>query len=122
MRNWLDTEMVGKSISYVSDAIATRLDGYEWALKKHGIETVTGAVSDLLDYRFLASAGSVVGGLLAGGLWAGAGTGLAELVGAGIVIGKAAVSVVNKRVDLADRKRGEGSEVAFVHELKKLTK
>jgi len=122
MRNWLDTEMVGKPISYVSDTIATRLDDYEWALKKHGIETVTGTISDLLDYRFLASAGSIVGGLLAGGLWAGAGSGLAELTATGLVIAKTTVSLVNRRVDLADRKRGQGAEVAFVHELKKLTK
>jgi hypothetical protein len=117
MRNWLDSEMVGKPISYVTDAIGTRLEDYNWSLRKHGIQTLTGAVSDLLNPRFIAAAGPIVGGT-----WFAAGTGLAELAAGIIAIGKIGVSVTNRLVDLADRKRGQGSEVAFVHELKKLAK
>jgi hypothetical protein len=116
LRNWLSNEFVGKPISYVSDAIAIKLDDYEWATKKHGISVVSGTVSNLLDSKFIATTAPVVGAL-----WAGAGSGLAELAAAGLLIGKVAVSLTDKLVDLKDRKRGQGSEVAFVHEIKKLT-
>jgi len=117
MRHWLDSEMGGKPTSFVSDAIAIRLDDYDRALKKHGIQTVTGTLSELLDPKLLSATVATAAGLgLAGGeFWAALGA-------VGIIAGKAAVSVTQKLVDLSDRKHGQGSEVAFVHELKKLTK
>jgi hypothetical protein len=49
--------MVSKPTSYISDEIACRLDRYEWALKKHGIQTVTGTIATTLDSKFLAGVG-----------------------------------------------------------------
>src|SRR5207244_674200 len=46
LRHWLDSTMMGKPLSYVRDELAIRLDDYEWALKKHGINTVTGTVAE----------------------------------------------------------------------------
>jgi len=116
MRHWLDSELEGRPISYVADALATRLDDYEWAPKKHGIETVTGSLSDLLDIRFLPAASAATAGLAVGGgpFWAAVGA-------ASLAIGKVALSLTARLVDLRDRTRGNGSEVAFVHELKKLS-
>lgn len=115
MRHWLDREFVGKPIPFVTDALAVRLEDYEWALKKHGIETVLGSLADLLDARFLPAASVATAGLaVAGGeFWAAVGA-------AGILVGKAAVSVTTKLVDLKDRKRGKYAEIAFIHEMKRL--
>jgi hypothetical protein len=116
MRHWFDFELVGKPMSYVTDAIATRLDDYEWALKKHGIETVTGSLSEVLDVRFLSAASAAMAGLAVAG-----GPSWAAIGAAGLLLGKATLSVTTKLVDLEDRKRGKGSEVAFIHELKRIS-
>lgn len=117
MRNWLDSNFVGKPISFVSDSVAIKLDDYEWTLKKHGIETAQGALSDLLDSKLWIAASPAIGLMVANGAdWAAALTGIA------VVAGKVSASVTKKWLDFEDRKRGQGSEVAFVHELKKLTK
>jgi hypothetical protein len=117
MRHWFDTELIGKPMSYVTDALATRLEDYEWALKKHGIETVTGSLSDLLDVRFLPAASAITAGfaVAAGSFWAAIGA-------TGLTLGKAALSITTRLVDLKDRERGQNSEVAFIHELKKISK
>lgn len=116
LRTWLDRDLTGKSIAQVTDAIGSRLEDYEWAVKKHGIKTVSGSISDLLDPRFLGASAAIVGGL-----WA-TGSGLAEIAGAGLIVGKVAISIVERLIDFSDSIHGRNSEVAFVHELKKLTK
>jgi hypothetical protein len=115
LKNWLDREMVGKSISFVSDAMAIKLHDYEWAIKKHGIKTITGTISQLLDPKLLGTAGATAGGLLLAGQ-----AFFAALAGAGILVGRAAVSITEKLVDLHDAKRGANVEVAFVHDIKKM--
>ena len=117
MRNWIDTEFSGKSVREVSDGISVRLEDYNWSIKKHGIETVTGTISELLDPKLLSATTVAATGLslAAGEFWAGVGA-------AGILVTRAAVSVTQKLIDLKDRKRGQGSEVAFVHEIAKLAK
>jgi hypothetical protein len=114
-RTWLDKEFDGKPIAFVEDQIALRLDDYEWALRKHGITTITGALTDLLDFKFLPAATAATLGLAfaGGGAWA-------ALAAGGIVAGKVAVSVTQRMVEWQDRKRVAGAEVAFIHELKKL--
>jgi len=113
LRHWLDLEFVGKPISYISDSIAVRLDDYEWALQKHGIETAIGTLESLLDKRFLSTAAAAAAGLaMAGGeFWAAVGA-------AGLLAGKVALSVGTRLLDLAEQRRGNHSEVAFVHEMK----
>jgi hypothetical protein len=113
LRHWADKELAGKPSSFLIDAVSQRLEDYEWALKKHGILTV----SELLDPKVLLGVASTAAALAFAGaeFWGALGA-------AGVVIGKAAVSVTQKLVDREDRKRGQGSEVAFVHELKKLSK
>jgi hypothetical protein len=114
LRHWLDSTMVGKPVSFVRDELAIRLDDYDWALRKHGIKTATGVVTDFLDPKFLASvAGSYAGMALAGAeFWAAVGA-------TGALLGRLTVSVTTRLLDLKDLRRTD-SEVAFVHELRKL--
>jgi len=114
MRHWLDAEMIGKPASYLGDAIAGKLEDYNWALRKHGIETVSGTVSSLFEPGFVTAASAALTGLsLAGGsAWATFGS-------LGLITGKIAVSVATRLVELEERKRGKDCEVAFVHEIQK---
>ncbi len=118
LRHWADKELTGKSSSFISDAISQRLEDYEWALKKHGIITVTGVLSELLDSNLLKGVGATIAGLgLANADWR-----LVAAAGTSIVLGKTVLSVSKMRIDMNEVKRGTGSEVAIVHELKKLSK
>ena len=57
--HWLDAEMVGKPATFVADEIAARLERYDWALRKHGIATVTGALERTIQPGLLAGASAV---------------------------------------------------------------
>lgn len=105
--HWLDKEMVSKSKSFVEDEISIRLEDYEKALKKHGIKTVVGEVSEVL-------AG---GGLIAA---------LSEpkygllTVGA-LTIGKLVIKIAKVLLDYDDVEKGPNSEISWVYEVRKLT-
>lgn len=114
--HWLDADCVGRSEQFIRETIDLRLIDYEAALKKHGIKTFTGALGTVIDEKALLGAAIAAGAaatFAAGPL----------LIAAGAIlplVGKAALEVVNSRVELDDVKRGPNSEVAFIHELKRL--
>ena len=114
--HWLDADLVGRSEQFIREAIELRLEDYEAALKKHGIKTVTGALGTVIDEKAMISAAIVAGAaatLAAGPL----------LIAAGAIlplVGRAVLAIVESRVELDDVKRGANSEVAFIHELKRL--
>jgi hypothetical protein len=117
MIHWLDSELVGKSENFISDRIANKLEDYEWALKKHGIETITGCLSRIIDPRFIAASSAAVAGLaLAGDQF------IAAIGGLGLLAGKAAISITKAGLDIIDRRRGKDSEIAFVYAMKKKLK
>jgi hypothetical protein len=63
MLHWLDSQMVGKPVSFVADEIQSRLTEYENATSKHGINLMRGAFGTLLDVKLLNSLlGTIVGG------------------------------------------------------------
>jgi hypothetical protein len=51
--HWLDKEMVDRPVSYIADELAARVERYEWALRKHGIETVVGVLSSTINPKYL---------------------------------------------------------------------
>lgn len=117
MIHWLDTEMVGKTTNFISDRIANKLEDYEWALKKHGIETITGCLSRIIDPQFIAASSAAVTGLfLAGDQF------IATIGGLGLLAGKAAISITKSALDIIDKRRGKDSEIAFVYDMKKKLK
>jgi hypothetical protein len=117
MRNWLDQNLIGKPLSQVSDSIAIKIENYDDVLKKHGIETVVGSMSDFLEPATISATSAAIAGLTysAGGIWA-------ALGGATILAARASLSLTRKFVDYKATRDALRSEVAFVHELKKLTK
>lgn len=114
---WIDNELKTKSPSEILDIIAIRLDDYQWGLKKHGVKTVLGSLSCVLDPKFLASAAAVVGAsTLAGGeLWAALST-------TTLTVGRAALSFGKSYIDSLDERRKDNYEVAYIHDIKKAAK
>lgn len=115
LRHWFDSEMAGKPISFVTDAVGKKLDDYRWSLKKHGLSTVIGSLQSILDPKFMGAVtgiGAIVAAM-ANGEWAVATTGIA-------VAGKTVLSVGEKFLDLASARKGDGAEVAFINDVMKL--
>lgn len=114
--HWLDKEMIGKSQAFIENDIALKLQDYEWALKKHGIKTVIGTISETLDGKYLLGTTTVAASLVLAGYPT-----LAMLAGAGLVVGKVGVKLAEALLDFDDVERGQFSEISWVYEVKKLT-
>ena len=112
--NWLDKEMVGKSATFIEDEMSFRLDKYSWAIKKHGIKTVTGALWSIVDNKTLLS-GVVTGSSISLSIDPFAGI----IAAAGVLATKCALQISESVIDLIEAKRGPGSEVSYVYEAKK---
>jgi len=110
--HWLEAEMVGKDARFISQEIHERLEDYSWAIRKHRLKTVYGALSSLLDEKNLLAAG----GLIAGGIY----SGLPEAgwtVGITTWVSKVLVEIGKELINLKDAKRGPGQEVAYIYDL-----
>jgi len=105
--HWLKKEMVGKSQSFIEDDVEQKLEDYEWALKKHGIKTVLGEISEVL---------------VGGGIFAIADPKLGLFAAGAIVVGKVVVKVGQALLDFDDIERGPNSEISWVYEVKQLGK
>lgn len=112
--HWLDKEMVGQSAAFVTDEIAGKMEKYEWALRKHGLQTVVGALECTLDPKsiFGSSAIALTIETLAHQPL------LSVLGGAGLLLGKAAISAATKLIERQEIMMSHG-EIAFVQEAKK---
>ena len=60
-----------RSVEEATEIIQKKLDDYGWAIQKHGLKTITGAMSSILDSKAIVqiAAGTGVAGLLAGPIW-----------------------------------------------------
>lgn len=115
--HWLDREMVGKPLSYIEDEVGVRLDAYDRAMKAHGVRTVIGSLSALLEKDFLLAGTAVTSAAAAFG------GGLAALVaGASVAIGQVSLHVANALLDAETARETAAGEIAFVVEAQKLCK
>lgn len=114
---WADSELRARSPQEVEDIVAKRLDGYEWSIKKHGVKASLGAISCLLDPKFIAgvSAATAATALATNGLWA-------ALTAASLTIGKAVVSFGSEMIDGLDERHKDNYEVAYIYEVQKRLK
>lgn len=111
--HWLDKEMLGKPASFIIDEVSGRMEAYSWALKKHGLQTVVGALERTLDAKSLL--GTATAALT---LEAMAGLPLLGILGgAGVLIGNAVVHVATRLIERADI-LAKNRDVAFVHEIR----
>jgi|SRR6185437_7745450 len=111
--HWLDASMLDKSPSYIVDEVSVRLESYEWALRKHGIQTVIGAVEAAFDER------AILMSAIGAAVLSSASPVAALSAALAIMGGKMAIGVSRALLELQDAKVGPNSEVAYVHVVKK---
>lgn len=115
--HWLEKELIEKSQAFIEDEISLRLEGYENAMRKHGIKTVVGTIEEVLDGKYLLVASGVAGTLTIAGHPV-----LGMLAGTGLFIGKVGVKLIQTKIDFDDVERGPNSEISWVYEVKRLGK
>lgn len=114
LRLWVHDGLQAKSVQEANDIIADKVEKYEFAIRKHGLKTITGSLSSVLDSKYVAglAIGSGLATLIAGPIW--------SLIASGsLTIGKIAVEIADHLIDLSNIKRGVNSEIAIVYEVKK---
>jgi hypothetical protein len=111
LRLWLSQGLKAKNIAEATEVIEKKLDDYKWALKKHGLKTITGIITYVFNYKqaaistAAATAGTVLVGPIGGALASGI-----------VLAGQATVFLAEKYIDREDIKRGAESEVAFIYD------
>lgn len=112
--HWLDREMVGKSTAFVADEISMRQDRYIWALRKHGIETVIGALERAISPGMLVSAsaaGAAVQFVMNQPLWS-------LLAAGGLALGSGAISLAKVALSREDIKHAN-EDISYVQAIKR---
>lgn len=117
MVRWIDDELRHHTPAEVEDFVALRLDDYEWALKKHGISTMLGTLSSLIDAKFIGTSSAIAAAAALSGekLWG-------ALMGLSVVVGKAVVTFGTSQLTTMQERRAENYEVAYIHEIKRITR
>lgn len=109
--HWLDKDMIGKSVQFVVDEVSARMERYEWAMRKHGLHTMLGALESTLNANSLlgtSAAVLTVQSLSHESL-------LSVLAGGGLIVGKAAITAAVKLIERADIREAH-RDIAFVYE------
>lgn len=114
LHRWLNDGLDASSVTEAADILHLKLDDYQWAIKKHGLKTVTGALQSILDSRHLAAiaGGAGIGAMMAGPVWGAVTGGL--LVGANV-----ATWIADQAIELEDVYRGSDSEIAIIYDARK---
>jgi hypothetical protein len=109
LRSWLQSGLSAATLEEAKDKIEQKVADYEWALKKHGVKTVTGALTVVLDSKFLGSVAGAAGvsALMGGSVWG-------AVTGSALMLSKMSVWIAERRMALLDIQRGSDSEVALI--------
>lgn len=112
LRLWLEMGIKTSSVSQAQELIQQKLEDYNWAIEKHGLKTITGAISTLLDWKTptAAAAAGALGTAVGGPIWAAVAGGL-------VIAGSIAVWVAERRIDHEDTVQGGHREVALLYDI-----
>lgn len=111
--HWLESAMDGKHRDFLERELLIRLDDYEAALKKHGVETKLGFFETLLDPKTFAIGGGAAT-LLATLGFPLIGTAMFSLT----VGGNLALRLVRNKLDATQDMHSNRGEIAWVYQLK----
>lgn len=104
----------GKNQAYIQDSLLKKIDEYEEACKKHGLELTLSTLKTTLESKsLLATISTATAAVLFGQPLVAGG---ALLAGASLEIGKIAVNIAEKRLELRTMK--SSSDVSYLFELK----
>lgn len=114
LRIWLKDGLNTDDVQQATDIIGQKLDNYEWALKKHGMETVSGTIAQVFDLKSTVFTGliSATGTVLGGPVWGAIAAGLSYT-------SRTCLYFIERMISLKDLKRDQNSEVAILHDIKK---
>lgn len=115
LRSFLTEQYSHKSLTFIEDDLAQRINQYEDVRRKYGFEMVTGSISALLDASNLqaATAASLAAAII-GGPWVGASAAVL------IEVGKASLEFAKRRRAMVDWQSSH--ELAYILELRERTK
>ncbi len=112
--HWVRTGISDKkSPEEIRDEIEVRLSDYKYALRKHGLKSVIGVLSSVLDPKFLAVGSGATLSMAA------LGESVASMVGSILIASKLAVAISHEMLSISDIKRGKNWEIAYCHEIQK---
>lgn len=109
--HWLDSSMVGRSLSFIQQEVALRLDDYEWSLRKHGIATVIGSLGLLAEGKILAATAATYSAF-----YLAANETVATAGAAAAFVGSLSIHLANAALNLEETRHGAHAPVAFVHD------
>jgi hypothetical protein len=117
LRLWLEYSLSVQSIEHARNLIARKIEDYEWAIRKHGLKTTTGALSSIFSWEGLISmgAGAGIGAALGGPVWS-------ALTGTLFTVGRASVWVAERMIEMQDIKHGPDAAVALICDAKRLVR
>jgi hypothetical protein len=110
--HWLDRDMLNRPENYVLDEVNRRIEDYSWALRKHGLQVIIGALERTVDVKGLigsATAALTVESLMRLPL-------VALFAGVGVAVGNAALHLATALIERKDLV--QNTEIAFVHQLR----
>ncbi len=106
LRRWFSIDLLSKNGEEIKSILGKRLDDYEWALKKHGIQTVIGGLTSILSFIAAPTAFQLL-----------TQSPLASAL-SGVAIGSGAIAwITNKTIERMETHR---DEVAYIYEVRKL--
>ena len=113
LRMWLSDAIAATSVEQMSDALADRIDRYEWALEKHGFETLKGSIVSFLNPKKLVSVlGSAALASHFGSEW------LAATAMAGYTLSEVGLQVKQYRIGMRDLTYSSSGEVAYLSRIR----
>ena len=117
LRLWLEYSLSAQSVEHARDLIALGIEDYEWAIRKHGLKTATGALSSIFSWKGLISitAGVGVGAAIGGPVWS-------ALTGTIFTVGRAAVWIAERMIQRKDIQRSPDAAVALIYDAKQLVR
>ncbi len=108
LRRWFKTDLLKKNEEEIKNILGQKLDDYQWALKKHGIQTVIGGSTSIMSFV----SGPTLLKLLTE-------SPLAMLSG-GVAIGAGAIAWIGKKI--IERTEIKRDPTAYIYEVRKLEK
>ena len=114
LRLWFNDCFQTDSINEATDRIAQRIERYQWAINKHGIETKIGLISEVLSWENLAVVGATTA-ILSEPL-------VGLLAGACLSVAKYSITLAKRRLDLETIRQEQFSEIAVLLEVQELLK
>jgi len=108
LRRWFKASLLKKSEEEIKNILGQKLDDYQWALKKHGIQTVIGGSTSIMSFV----SGPTLLKLLTESPLA--------MVSGGVAIGAGAIAWIGKKV--IERTEIKRDPIAYIYEVRKLEK